>query len=146
MDISVLQIFQTWIYYQFFDPLIYRVFVKILPAEYEEYIFQPCEISSDVRRYIYARYVVTLVMLCDLVLFILFPCCFPYNSLSVCISFSVLIQIYFLIIRVIHKKGKIYDSFLLIPLYSSWSFNLFGLFRSSYYKGENPCLKGFCGD
>jgi len=56
----------------------------------------------------YARYVVTLVMLCDLVLFILFPCCFPYNSLSVCISFSVLIQIYFLIIRVIHKKENLW--------------------------------------
>jgi len=37
-------------------------------------------------------------------------------------------------IRVIHKEREIYDSFLLIPLYSSWSFDLFGSFLSSHSK------------
>jgi len=59
---------------------------------------------------------------------------FSYNSLRIWVFFLILIQKHLFIIRVIHKEREIYDSFLLIPLYSSWSFGLFGSCDSSFSK------------
>ena len=89
---------------------------------------------ADVLCWTNARYVFSSFMLCVFGSLYFIPLLFFRIILSAFEFFPVLIQKHLFIIRVIHKEREIYDSFLLILLYSSWSFDLFGSCDSSFSK------------